>query len=373
MTLALREMRRAKVRFGLLMASVGLLVFLILFQQALQDGLITSFVGAIRNQSAPVLVYSVDGRRNLQGSVITPELGEQIRGVDGVGRAGQLGQATLSVRVGEGTVSMAIIGYDTEGLGSPSELSAGRMPAAEGEVVALASAEGDGFGLGDTVTVEPGGVELRVVGQAERVGLQASTTVFSDFATFQSAVQAANPDARGVPPAVLTLEPAKGVSAEQLVANVNDAVPEAEALTRADAADRSPGVSQVRQSFQLIFLLFGLVVPLVTGLFFLIVTLQKAGSLTLLRAVGVPAGALVRSLLFQAGLVLAVGIGLGVALYAPLSARRIGDIPLSFSTTAVVVWAALLLVLGLLSTLFAARRVLAIDPIEATTGGGTHS
>ena len=58
---------------------------------------------------------------------------------------------------------------------------------------------------------------------------------------------------------------------------------------------------------------------------------------------------------------------------APLSARRIGDIPLSFSTTAVVVWAVLLLALGLLSTLFAARRVLAIDPIEATTGGGTHA
>jgi hemin transport system permease protein len=36
------------------------------------------------------------------------------------------------------------------------------------------------------------------------------------------------------------------------------------------------------------------------------------------------------------------------------------------------VWAALLLVLGLLSALAAARRVLAIDPIEATTGGGAR-
>src|SRR5688572_26493224 len=110
MTFALREMRRAKVRFGLLMASVALLVFLILFQQALQDGLVTSFIGAIRNQSAPVLVYSVDGRRNLQGSVITPDLTEQIRAVDGVGRAGQLGQGTYTVRVGDGTSSVAVIG-----------------------------------------------------------------------------------------------------------------------------------------------------------------------------------------------------------------------------------------------------------------------
>jgi putative ABC transport system permease protein len=74
MFLALREIRRAIVRFGLLMAAIGLLVFLILTQQALQDGLLTSFIGAIERQSAPVIVYSVDGQRTLQGSVITPDL-----------------------------------------------------------------------------------------------------------------------------------------------------------------------------------------------------------------------------------------------------------------------------------------------------------
>ena len=59
MFLALNEMRRARTRFGLLIGAVALLVFLILFQQTLQNGLITSFVGALRNQSAPALVYSV--------------------------------------------------------------------------------------------------------------------------------------------------------------------------------------------------------------------------------------------------------------------------------------------------------------------------
>ena len=69
MFLALKEIARAKARFGLLIAAIGMLVFLILFQQSLQNGLLTSFAGAIRNQSAPVLVYSVDGQRVLQGSI----------------------------------------------------------------------------------------------------------------------------------------------------------------------------------------------------------------------------------------------------------------------------------------------------------------
>jgi putative ABC transport system permease protein len=247
---------------------------------------------------------------------------------------------------------------------------AGRLPETEGEVVAIDSAAEDGFDVGDSVTVEPGGLELAVVGLAEQIGYQASTTLFTSFDTFSAAVSSANPDATGVLPAVMALAPADGVSAQELVERVNDAVPDADALTRADAAAETPGVAQVRQSFQIIFLLYGLVIPLVTGLFFLIITLQKANSLTLLRAIGVPGSALVRSLLVQVLLVMVAGIGIGIALYTPLANQRLGGIPLSFQTGAVVFWSVTLLVLGVVSSLFSARRVLRIDPLEATTGAG---
>lgn len=370
MFLALKEIRRAKVRFALLTGSIGLLVFLILFQQTLQNGLITSFVGAIERQSAPVLVYSVDGRVNLQGSVITPEVEEQIAAVDGVAETGRIGQGTFSADAGGSTETVAIIGYDTEGLGSPESMVEGRLPERVGEAVALDAAAGDGFGIGDTVTVRPGDYQIEVVGLAEKIGLQASTTMFTTYETFEQATTAANPDASGVPPAAIGVAPERGVSAEQVVTRINDAVPEADAYTRAEAAAETPGVAEVQQSFNIIFLLYGLVVPLVTGLFFLIITLQKAGALTLLRAIGVPGSRLVRSLVAQVLVVLGVGLVVGVALYTPLSRQQLGGIPLSFQTGAVVFWSVLLLVLGVLSSLFAARRVLAIDPIEATTGGG---
>ncbi len=126
----------------------------------------------------------------------------------------------------------------------------------------------------------------------------------------------------------------------------------------------------MQQSFQVIFLLFGLVVPLVTGLFFLIITLQKSASLTLLRAVGAQSGLLVRSLMFQVVLVISGGLAVGIALYTPLSQAQLGDITLSFDLTAVLAWSAILMILGLLSAIVSARRVLSIDPIEATTGEG---
>ena len=70
--------------------------------------------------------------------------------------------------------------------------------------------------------------------------------------------------------------------------------------------------------------------------------------------------------------IIAVGYAIGVALYFPLSQRRLGGIQLRFETTAVIVWAVILVVLGLGSSLVAARRVLKIDPIEATTGGANR-
>jgi putative ABC transport system permease protein len=374
--LALREMRRAKVRFGLLISAIGLLVLLILAQQAIQNGLITSFIGAIERQSAPVLVYSVDGQRTLQGSIITPPLEKEIRSTDGIEKSGRIGQGTFTVQLNDSgeDSDAAIIGYTDPDLGAPDELSAGRLPRAPGEAVGSSN----DFAVGDIVRVlGPGGQsdgteQIEVVGLADNAQLQVTPTLFTSWQDFVASVESSNPSAAGVLPSAIAVSPVAGLSPAGLAERINDADPEADALTREEAAQETPGVGEVKQSFQVIFLLFGLVVPLVTGLFFLIITLQKSASLTLLRAVGAQSGLLVRSLMVQVVLVIGGGLLIGIALYTPLSQAKLGDVQLSFDLAAVVVWSVLLMGLGLLSAVVSARRVLKIDPIEATTGGGAR-
>ena len=75
--------------------------------------------------------------------------------------------------------------------------------------------------------------------------------------------------------------------ARKLAASISAAVPGVEALTRQQAIDGSPGVSSVRSSFAVILALFYAIVPLVTGLFFVIITFQKASALSLLALLGV--------------------------------------------------------------------------------------
>jgi putative ABC transport system permease protein len=385
MFLALKEMRRAKVRFGLLIAAVALLVFLILFQQSLQNGLLRSFVGAIENQSAPVLVYSVDGQKVLQASIITPELEAKIAAVDGVGRTGPITQGSFAATVQTSSetsngvserqylsdlLDVAVIGFGVEGVGSPP-LSAGRLPTGPNEAVASDVDADSGFGIDQVVRIQPGDLKLTIVGLAPDSQLNAGPTMFTTMETYAAVLAARNPDATGTPlPNAIGVEPAAGVTPQQLALSINAASDDLDALTREDAAAQTPGVAQVRSSFLVIFLLYGIVVPLVIGLFFLIVTFQKAGSLTLLRAIGAPGRKLVSSLLVQVVIVLGLGYLVGMALYAPLSKQRLGTIPLQFETKAVIVWAVLLMSLGVLASMVSARRVMQIDPIQATTGAG---
>ena len=370
MFLALKEMRRAWVRFGLLIAAIALLVFLILFQQALQTGLLTSFVGAIRNQSAPVLVYSVDGQRVLQGSVITPDLEQIVRATPGIADIGYVGQGTFTVTADGEPADATIIGYEREGLGSPRFLTAGRLAEQPEEAVASEADADDGFDIGDTIVVEPGGLELTVVGLAPDAQLSVTSTLFVDYDTYLDAVAARNPGG-GQPLAnALAVVPVEGTTPAEITTAINAGSDDLDALTRDQAADRSPGVAQVRQSFQVIFLLYGLVVPLVTGLFFLIITIQKAGALTLLRAIGAPAARLVTALQVQVLLIVGLGLLLGTALYYPLTLLDVTSLSLRFDPRVVLAWSALLFTLSLVSSLLAARRVLAIDPVQATTGAG---
>ncbi len=374
MFLALREMRRAKVRFALLISAIGLLVLLILAQQAIQNGLITSFIGAIDRQSAPVLVYSVDGQRTLQGSVITPPLEQKIRSTEGIAKSGRIGQGTFTVDVNDSgeDSDAAIIGYDAGDLGAPDQLTAGRLPKGPGEAVGSDS----DYKLGDRIQVlgprgQTSGTErIEVVGLAADAQLQVTPTLFVNWPDYVASVKSANPDARRVLPSAIGVAPVEGLDPAALAERINESSREADALTRQAAVEKTPGVAEVRSSFRVIFLLFGLVVPLVTGLFFLIITLQKSASLTLLRAIGTSSGLLVRSLMFQVAVVIGGGLAVGVALYTPLSHAQLGEITLRFDLGAVLFWSALLLGLGLVSAVAAARRVLAIDPIEATTGEG---
>ena len=90
----------------------------------------------------------------------------------------------------------------------------------------------------------------------------------------------------------------------------------------------------------------------------------------MLRAVGARSSTLVRGLLTQVIVVVGLGVAIGTLLFLPLSFQRVGSIPLRFDGPTVIGWAIGILLLGIASSWFSARRVLRIEPAEALSGGG---
>ncbi|MDZ7674807.1 MAG: ABC transporter permease [Acidimicrobiales bacterium] len=376
MLLASREILRAKVRFGLLAGAVGLLVFLILFQQALLGGLVTSFIGAVDNQDAPVLVFNEQARRNVEGSFLRDDQVEAVRGVAGVAAAEPIGEATYTVEAGGELVDGVLFGYplDGPGLGAPTSLTEGRLPTAPGEAVASAADEAEGFAIGDVVrVVGDGGPEIEIVGRGEDLRWSVAPTMFVDFSTFEQAQLAANPEATAVLPSLVAVRPADGVDLDVLTDRIDESVDGVEALTNDEAVSSSPGVSAVNQSFRIILALAFGVVTLVVAFFFLILTVQKAKPLTLLRAVGAPVGYLVGNLVAQIVVVMLVGIVIGIGLVLLTGSLTTGGaIEVQLEPGTVVPTVAGLTVLALVGGLAAVRRVLRIEPIRATVDTGSE-
>ena len=375
MRLALAEIRRAKLRFGLLTGAVALLVFLILFQQALAGSLLGQFTGGLERQSASVLVYSADARRTVDGSRILPQQLAAVSTVDGVAAAGPIGEGSFTAQLESGeSKDTTIFGYELGGPGFPTTLSAGRLPERDGEAVASVADAGTGYGIGQRLRVVPGDTAVTIVGLAKDIHFNVQPTLFLSFSTYKDLVRTTNPDARGVLPNLVGVEPAPGVDASALAASITQQVGGVEALDLPTAVASLPGVSSIEQSFNIILGLAFVVVILLTGFFFLIITVQKTPSLTLLRAVGASGGFLLRNLVLQVIVVILAALAIAVPLTViAVSASASETFTAKVDPRVLLVSSAAVLILGVAAAVGAMRRVVRIDPAAATArlaGGG---
>lgn len=394
MFIALRELRSSIGRFVLLTLAVALLVVLLLFFQSVARSLTLGITGGVENNAADVLVYSDQARRNPAASFLGPDVAERVAAVEGVAAASPVGRGAFTATapgtpdLGGTDPSDAAGASDASGasdapgggeevvvigLGAPwagpSTVDEGRRAETSGEALVSTTSLATGFSVGDVVAI--GEMAFDVVGVTEEAAFDVSTTLYVT-ADDLAALTAARTGGQGPPPIswIAVQVDAGDGDARTLADRINQAVDGVDALDRAAAANELPGAGQITQSFGILYLLLFIVVTIVTGVFFLILTVQKQDSLVLLRAIGGSKWDVVKPVLIQVVFVVGVGATLGAAVAGGLlqAAKDVFGSTLDPRTTAITV--GVVLALGLVAALGAIRRVLAVDPIEATVGGG---
>ena len=366
MFLALREIARNRGRFTLLGGAVGLLVVLLLFFQTVAGALTSALTGALANQTAEVVVYGERARQNPLASVLPEQVVDAVAEVEGVAEAAGVVQApTTGVGPGGTEVDVVVVGIEPGAPGTPSRVE-GELPRS-GQALASGSGFDTGFPVGATVEVGPDRTSVEVVGQAVEASANASPTLYvprSDVGTLVGG------QGRGGMLSWVGVRPADGVEADALAMRITDQVDGVEALTRAAAVDALPGVGTITQSFGILYGLLYIVVTIVTGVFFLILTVQKRDALVLLRAVGARRRDVVVPVLVQVVLVVGIGALIGSGITAGLLQAAQDTFGGGLSATTAATSSGVILVLGLVAASAAVRRVLAIEPAEATMSGG---
>lgn len=361
MNLATTEVKRAKLRFGLLTGAVALLVFLTLLLTTLSGALIGALVGALDGLKADGLVYSDTARDNISASRLPIETVDAVAAVPGVAAAAGIATLTTAADVKGAAVDMQVFGIDPSGPGAPSGLADGRLPAAPGE----AAVDGGGVVIGDVVTLDPSGVELTVVGVLRGAQFNAIPTAYANLDTYSEIVSRSFAGLPFVPINAVAFDFADGVQSGEVIAAIESAVTGVRGYTRADAVRLIPGIDSITQSFGILVGLTFIIGIVVIGFFFLILTVQKLKAFTLLRAIGTTTGRLALSVSLQIAFVvlLASVIAVGLVLLAVQGLNT--GIPVTLQPATIIVTVLAVLIFSLIAGLLSIRRIVRIDPASA--------
>lgn len=366
MFLALRDLRHARGRFALMTVVVALITFLVAFLAALTAGLGRASTSAVTDLPVDRVVFSPPeegASPSFTESEVTAAQTDAWSAVPGVDAADPLGVATVRAS-GASTAAVTAFGVHP---------GSGLVPAAEGADVApgavvLSRGAADALRADVGDQVDAGPLELTVSAVADVEADYSHTPVvwvaLDDWQAVGARGGASSDGTGGEVATVVTLRFGDDPPTADALAATDARVGTVTATPReARSAISSFTAENLSLTLMQVFLLA--ISALVVGAFFTVWTIQRAGDVAVLRALGASTRYLLRDAIGQAGVVLGVGVGVGTALAAGagLLASRVMPVVVDLSTT--LVPAVVLVVLGGLGAVLAVTRVARVDPHAA--------
>lgn len=348
MYVAWRDLRFARGRFALIGAVVALITLLVGFLSGLTGGLAAQNVSAVLALPGDRLVLAPvgDAAATFADSAIDDDTIAAWRDAPGVDAVVPIGIQQTRAEGPGGGGGVALFGLDA-GAGFAA-------PTRDGDIVVSAGAAKTlGAAVGDDVTVAGSTYTVEAVGD----------DVFYSHTPVVSLTRAA----------WKTLDERLGGTGATTVLAVSGtpAWDEASADTGTVASTPLASLtalptfrSEIGSLALMIAMLFG-VSALVVGAFFTVWTMQRAGDIAVLKALGASTPALLRDAIGQALVVLVLGVGVGIGLTAALGALAGEALPFVLNPLTTLAPALVMIALGLLGAGVSLRVVTASDPLTA--------
>ena len=359
--LALTEIRRRKVQFGLVTGVVVLISYLVLMVTGLGLGLQERAGTALLALDGDYLAYSDRADLSVIRSRLTPAQVADVANASGVTDATPLGYvaAVIEYRPGE-TDTAAVIGVEPGSFAEPAVVEGASLSAAGDEVlIDRIFAQLHGLSVGDVVELPRGfeTVPFTIVGIVDQ-----------GFFFFQSATYVALEDWQRL--VFLGAEEATPAGSVVLLRGTELAGARGEGwrvVTKQEGFNNIEGVAAQQSTVNALRYMGLLIGAMVIGVVFYVITLQKVALLGILKAIGASGVYLSVQALVQVALVSLVGalIATGLAVLTATTLLSGDQVPIAFTTGAMVSTALSVVVAGLVGASLSARQVGSVDPIVA--------
>lgn len=378
MFLALRELKFARGRFGLMGAVVALIAVLMVMLSGLSAGLVNDGVSGLK--SLPVTAFAFDQGTKTDNafsrSIVEPEQIAAWETQPGVAEAEPVGAGMVNAQTDDGTqVDLSMFAVEPGSFLTPAVSEGDTLGPLNGIVVSE-TARSEGIEVGTVITLDRLDTELEVIGFTDGQATFGHVDVAylpidtwrliasgaaQPGAPTQEQVDALNFDVASV--VALKAEPGAEIDLA-----AGDAAAQTTAVSLNESFNSSPGYEAETLTLSLIQVFLYAICALVVGAFFTVWTIQRQHELAILRAVGASGSYLVRDSLAQAAILLFGFTALGVAAGVGLGVAMPEGMPFALEVTPILTSSLITITLGLIGAAVAVFRIIRIDPITALGG-----
>lgn len=347
MFLAWNEIRRNKLKFGLIIGVLTMISYLLFLLSGLANGLINMNKEGIDKWQAEAIVLNKDANQTVQQSVFNKKDIE-----NKYKKQATLKQTGEIVSNGHQKDNVLVFGVEKSSFLVPS-LIEGHKATKDNEVLADETLKNKGFKIGDTLSLSQSDEKLHIVGFTESAKYNASPVIFTNDAT----IAKINPR--------LTGDKINTVVVRDTNWKDKKLNQELEAVSINDFIENLPGYKPQNLTLNFMISFLFVISATVIGIFLYVMTLQKTSLFGILKAQGFTNGYLANVVISQTLILALFGTAFGLLLTGVTGAFLPDAVPVKFDVLTLLVFAIVLMIVSVLGSLFSILTIRKIDPLKA--------
>ncbi|WP_435967269.1 ABC transporter permease [Staphylococcus aureus] len=347
MFLAWNEIRRNKLKFGLIIGVLTMISYLLFLLSGLANGLINMNKEGIDKWQADAIVLNKDANQTVQQSVFNKKDIE-----NKYKKQATLKQTGEIVSNGHQKDNVLVFGVEKSSFLVPS-LIEGHKATKDNEVLADETLKNKGFKIGDTLSLSQSDEKLHIVGFTESAKYNASPVIFTNDAT----IAKINPR--------LTGDKINAVVVRDTNWKDKKLNQELEAVSINDFIENLPGYKPQNLTLNFMISFLFVISATVIGIFLYVMTLQKTSLFGILKAQGFTNGYLANVVISQTLILALFGTAFGLLLTGVTGAFLPDAVPVKLDVLTLLVFAIVLMIVSVLGSLFSILTIRKIDPLKA--------